>query len=472
MTGVQLAVKRRVQLPRPPRRAHPRLTEIGVVVASLLLGMLLADIGGRFGLMVMVGVPLGLLSLALVFDRPWIGIAAVFLSLPWSLKQLPGGFVLIQCLTMLVITAGIVRRLAAGRLPFARIPQLGWGIGILTLALLATPGSLNTTAAVKQDVDIVLGLLLTATVATHVDMARLRRLVHILLAVGAGICLVSLSQASNLHAGNGTQSGITVLHGVFTEHNQFGQFCAVIFVVALGTAIGARTRRERLLSSLAAVSALAPLVLALSRGAWLGCIVALTILSVLLPTARRVLLAVGVPVIIAAPLLGAFAPDLPEVQVVQERVQSLRHPVADPYDSRPLIWAEAGREIEASPWLGQGPGQFPYVAAQSTSLASTVAPAHAHNVLLTVAAEVGIPAALMLVGFTLEMLAVLRRVVGRLRASPDAALLAGIGASLGVLVGQGLVDFTLRNADLFLLTASLSGLVLAANLRTSSEVTS
>lgn len=470
MTVGQL-LERHIEAPRLTPREHPRLAAAGIAVAAALVGVMLADVGGRFGVAAMVGIPIGLVCLALVFDRPWIGAAAIFVSLPWSLKQLPGGFVLIQCVAMLLIIAGVIRRLAAGRLPFARIPQLGWGVAILSLALLATPGSLDATAAAKQDVDVVLGLFLTATIATHVSLRILRRLVHVLLVVGSGICLVSLSQASSLHAGNGTQSGITVLHGVFTEHNQFGQFCAVILVVALGNAIGARSPRERVLASAAALSALAPLVLALSRGAWLGCIVALALLSLLLPTARRVLLAVGVPILIAAPLLGVFAPDLPEVQVVQQRVQSLRHPVADPYDSRPLIWREAGREIEDSPWLGQGPGQFPYVAAQSTSLASTVAPAHAHNVLLTVAAEVGIPAALMLAAFTLEMLAVLRRVVRRLRATPDAALVAGIGASLGVLVGQGLVDFTLRNADLFLLTASLTGLVLAANVRTSPDTT-
>jgi O-antigen ligase len=148
--------------------------------------------------------------------------------------------------------------------------------------------------------------------------------------------------------------------------------------------------------------------------------------------------------------------------VVRERVATLHLPTRTPYDSRPDIWREAVREILAAPVLGQGPGQFPVVSRQATSEASTVYAYHAHNVLLTVAAEAGIPAALMLIGFTLTLLVMLVRTVARLRGGPDAALVAGLGSALAVVVGQGLVDFTLRNADIFLLLSVIVGLLLGA----------
>jgi len=180
------------------------------------------------------------------------------------------------------------------------------------------------------------------------------------------------------------------------------------------------------------------------------------------PRARRALALTFVAVAALVPLFGLLTPDLLQVTVIRQRVSTLHLPASTPYDSRPAIWREAVREIGVSPLLGEGPGQFPIVSRQAASSAATVYADHAHDVLLTTAAEVGIPAALALVGFTLTMLVVVVRAVRRLAGTPEAAVVAGIGSSLAVVVGQGIVDFTLRNADIFLLLSVLVGLTLAA----------
>jgi hypothetical protein len=94
-------------------------------------------------------------------------------------------------------------------------------------------------------------------------------------------------------------------------------------------------------------------------------------------------------------------------------------------------------------------------------------------VLLTVAAEAGTPAVLLLVGFTLSVGVVALRAIRRLRAwerPRDAALVAGLAAALMMVVGQGLVDFTLRNPIIIVVVWSVLGLLLAADRVTRTQV--
>src|SRR5207244_3119859 len=100
-----------------------------------------------------------------------------------------------------------------------------------------------------------------------------------------------------------------------------------------------------------------------------------------------------------------------QVRVVEERIGTIAHPsvAVNPYDIRPQIWREAELLIEEHPWLGVGPGNFPVATGLDNRLPEEID--HAHDVLLTVAAEVGIPAVLMLIGLTLALALLSRRVV-------------------------------------------------------------
>ena len=87
-------------------------------------------------------------------------------------------------------------------------------------------------------------------------------------------------------------------------------------------------------------------------------------------------------------------------------------------------------------------------------------------------AETGTPVVLLLVGFTLSVGVVALRAIRRLRDGErprDAALVASLAAALMVVVGQGLVDFTLRNPIIIVVVWSLLGLLLAADRVTRAE---
>jgi O-antigen ligase len=147
--------------------------------------------------------------------------------------------------------------------------------------------------------------------------------------------------------------------------------------------------------------------------------------------------------------------------VVGERLSTLARP-ANPLDDRPAIYREAGRQIRDDPWTGQGPGNFPVASARAVSQARTVGAYHAHNVLLTVASETGIPAAILLVALTLMLGRTVVRASRNLADPRDRALIAGVGSGLFVHVGHGLFDFNLRQAVVLFVTASLVGVVLVA----------
>ena len=438
------------------------LTAAGLA-AAVGAGVAIAWVGAHVGVAAMLALPIGVLLIATTLSRPLVAVGLVVVSIPVGLHTLPVGFVVVQGVAIAAVAATIVVRLGRGHTPLPLPAPVLWGVAVLMLCLLATPRAPDATLAVKQDIDVVLGLVLVmATVSAATSMAAVRRIGHLLLGVGVVIALMSLGHASALHAVAGAQRVDNRLRGTFTEPNQFGGFSAMVLVIAIGLALSARSRRERWWCALAGASVGAAMLLALSRGAWIGFMVAGALMLVFVPGARRALAAGVLVALVAIPLLGVLAPDSPQVTVVRERVSTVHLPANTPYDSRPAIWREALREIGTSPLLGQGPGQFPVVARQSASGAATVFPEHGHNVLLTVAAEAGIPAALCVIGFTVTMLFVLRRTVRRLRGRPDAALVAGLGAALAVVVGQGIVDFTLRNADIFLLLSVLVGLLLGA----------
>jgi O-antigen ligase len=248
----------------------------------------------------------------------------------------------------------------------------------------------------------------------------------------------------------------------FDHSNQLGSLCAMASMVTIGLIASARTARWRLAGAGLMLVLIGGQILTLSRGAWIGTVVGVVFLMFALPNARRALIALAIPFAIVAVLMFATSPDSTQIQVIGERFESLT--VRSPYDDRPAIWSEAIREIVADPLTGQGPGNFPVASTRSSSEASTVSAYHAHNILLTWAAESGIPAALLIVGFSISLVVAASRARRRgssRSAASDRAVMAGMAAALVALAAQGLVDYTLRNSVIFFAVWAIVGCLLA-----------
>jgi putative inorganic carbon (HCO3(-)) transporter len=456
--------------PALPARGLTRPVALGAAVAlsSFALGVALAVAGAEFGPAAVVAGPVVLLGGVAVLSRPIWGMLIVFAALPVGFVTFPfAGYEvkLVQAVAAAVVVLLVLRRLALGSLPLPWPPQMWWGLLFVVAALVATPSAVSTAEAVKQDGLLAVGFLLALAGGAAVrSFADLRRALGVLLVVAAGMCAYGLQGVSSQQAQFGGAVVENRAEGLFAQPNDLGAFAAIVLLVAIGTALGAHTRSGRLGAAAAAVVAFLALAFSLSRGGWLGTAFALTLLVIALPQARRAALAVVLPAIVVTGLvLTVVLPSPPpQVEVVRQRLGSFVALERNPYDDRPAIWAEAVREIRLDPWTGVGPGNFPIASTRSASVARNVGAQHAHDVLLTVSAEAGIPAALLLVGFTVALALLARRLVLELPSRRDRALVAGIAAGMAVQVGQGLVDFNLRNAVIFFLLWALLGLLLAA----------
>jgi len=224
-------------------------------------------------------------------------------------------------------------------------------------------------------------------------------------------------------------------------------------------------RAEQVVLGTAAVGALGALVVSASRGAWLGALVGFGVLVALHPKARRPVGRValgGVAVALGGLLLF---PGSGPVEAVGDRAASVAAPSGNPYDVRPLTWQEAVREFSQRPVLGNGPGTFDVLSGRSPSTLQFYPREHAHNGLLTTAAELGAAGVLAALGMVVALVAAVRARARRLRATHrwhDLGVLAGGAAALAALGGHLLVDYPLRNPLLMVTAWATLGLVLAA----------
>ena len=439
---------------------------LATLLVAAVVGAALAALAWRFGSLgpgLLFGAAvLPLLALAVVSD-PRTGLVVVFLTfgvssaVATSLGSLPFQLVELAVITMVTLIA--LRRLSDREAPLGWHPGLWWGIAIVTWAVLALPSGANLKLGVNQVASLGAGVVFAAAV---IGTLRSERDVRVVLGwfvgIAAGIALLGLTNASDLQSSFGGAVVSGRLQGAFDQPNQLGSFSAMGIPIALGFALGGRSTISRVFGWLAAGALFGALLLSLSRGAWIGMTLATLYLLFVLPAARRRLALTLIPVIFLAAGLGAFLPRSPQIAVVGQRLGAIT--ATNPYDERTEIWKVAREQVRADPWTGQGPGSFPVTSARAASGTVTVSADHAHNIWLTWAAEMGVPAVLFLTGLMLALAFTARRSNRSAKDSGDEQGLAFgtcLTAALITLVGQGLVDYTWRNQVLFVAIATLIG---------------
>jgi putative inorganic carbon (HCO3(-)) transporter len=452
----------------PARTPAPLWLLAAVAVGGTAAGAALAALGIRYGAWVPGAVAVLLVVAVAGLARPGWAVALVFAAIPIGAVPVgPLGVPMIQvavlgCMALIVLT-----RVNAGMAPLPWPPVMWWAAAIVALAVLETPLAIDPDAAVRQVAQLVTGVLITlAIVAAARRIEDVRWLVGAVVLVGTAACLLALPGAGQLRPRYGGAVVENRAQGLFTEPNQLGSFSALVLFLACALWLGGRVRPVRAAGGLAALAALSALALSLSRGSWIGAATGAVVLLATLPAARRRLLLLA-PVAVAAVLVPVvLQPDIPQLDVIGERLRTFSNPTASPWDDRPGIYREAWRQIQDRPLTGFGPGGFPVASSRAESDVRTIGAFHAHNVLLTVAAEAGTPAVLLLVGLTLSVGVTALRAIKRLRSQDrprEAAVVACLAAALMMVVGQGLVDFTLRNPIIIVLVWSVLGLLLAAD---------
>jgi O-antigen ligase len=441
---------------------------LGIVVFAAGLGACATAAATRVG---GDAAPALLLTLALipalilaVVARASVAVFVVLAIFPIGSVVLPTPVLAVQTIELVVLAMAIfvvVSRLAQGLLPLAWAPPLWWALALFIWTLVATTVAADLGLALKQDIMLLLGIVFACVVLAALETMRdIRWMLGALVAVSVVLAIVAVSSGVHLTEQLGGETVSGRLTGAFNHPNQLGLFATIAVALAAGLAFGAHTRAGRVAAAMSIPLLLATLVLSLSRGAWIGCALAFLYLLLVLREARRALLVLAIPMVIAVYLAGSFTPGSTEIQVIGERAKALT--TLSPYDGRPAIYAEARREIRYSPLRGVGPGNFPIAAQRAGSEAVTVYPDHAHNLWLTWAAEDGIPAVIMIIGLVIALALATKRAsrLAAVHSRSDRAVIAGIVAALIAVLGQGFFDYLLRNAVLWVELWGLIGALL------------
>jgi len=384
-----------------------------------------------------------------------IGLMTVLGNLP--LGSVPGNMPLITATAILLILLAVAQRLLAGRGAFpvdlATVSAVVWSIGVVASVVRSDDWGRSIVFGTWQIVAVLLPLAWRQLVGLAGRIEAVLRFWLVGAAAVAASGLVLASTGFDEAFGGAVVTGRPV--GVFSQPNEYGNYCMVVGMVAVTVAVLARGW-TRLLAIVTATSALAGMVLSLSRGAWLGELAGLLLLAVLVPQARRPLAWASLTAVMLVGLVVAVSPGSALVTVVAQRAASIADPASNPYDRRPVLVAEGLREWQSSPALGIGPNMFQPT---STTIGSAAFPdggEHPHNFVVAVLAEQGVVGLAALVGFFVVAiravgLARLRLLGPRHGRAPPVApfaatvvLAAAVG--LGAFAVEGLFDYPLRNA--------------------------
>ena len=433
-----------------------------VQVAGLAaLAGTLAAIGTLAGHQTTPVLPLGVAAaagvLVLAVARPLWVVQLAIIAIPLELFTVSLGPAGLSATEALMAAAGLgwaVRRLSRHQAPFVGGPLSGPAI-LLVASVVPALGTAS------ESFPIVRILLMWSAFALVFFMivedgteGTVRRVLGLLALAGAVVAVVSAvrsgGQAPVVDALGDTAAGRAV--GAFGDPNILGSFLALALpgAVVLGVAGPPAWRPFALAACVAMLSGLA---LSLSRG---GLVAAGGALLVLLGLRRvRWVAVVGgvvVAVILASPAnpLAGSAP----AAALAARVQSVRSAGQSQTDQRLEIYRTTPRIVAAHPLFGVGANQFSAVAPNYGLVDPVTGETfdHAHDIALTIAAELGLLGLGALVWLVLALVLTLRRAL-----RSDRTLALAVAAAFFGLALQGLVDYTLRSNVIASLVAVLAG---------------
>lgn len=416
-------------------------------------------------------------ALAALVKPVWVVIGAIF-ALPLETLSLPvgsAGLTPAESLFALAGAAWAAKQLIDGHLPVVRTPLTP---ALAALVLVAIPGLINAEddfQVVKRVVMWGLFFLTFNMLASEGRRDTPRQLLMALAAAGGLEGLITiLGAAGGPSLTLGTGEGLNRQQGTFDHPNTLGHFVAMALPAAV--AIAFRSKALLRIAALGAIVAMVvALALSLSRGGLIGAVGALS-LFLALRGFRRLTIAgmVGGILIALLALSGWVAPLRGNTQVTafEQRLTGEGPAGAKRPDDRWRIWSNTPKLVADYPIFGIGAYNFrDFSVRYGIVKAETRQPySHAHNVPLTVLAEMGIVGLAAFIWVLVGIARILRRAASR-RVGDDRVYgiaIAGILLAVGL---QGMVDDTIGANSFAALTISLVAAAWLVAERSRDEVT-
>ncbi|MEO5821537.1 MAG: O-antigen ligase family protein [Vicinamibacteraceae bacterium] len=261
----------------------------------------------------------------------------------------------------------------------------------------------------------------------------------LIISVGALSALIGIAQFGLLHYDNLSQRP----HGSLTHYMTYS---GVLMLVACAAAARLVFRRDgttflggsRTWTVLVMPALIVALALTFTRSAWVGLVAGVGVLIVLKD--RRLL--AGIPLVVALTILVAPTS-------VTARMYSM-FDVNDPSNKDRVAMLESGLEIVRDhPFTGVGPDMVKSVYKEYRQpWAVNDLNVHLHNVPVHIAAERGLPALLIWIGFIVFLS---RDLIRRVMTSRQPSLAAGGLAAVAAMVAAGLFEYNFGDSEFLML---------------------
>jgi O-antigen ligase len=429
------------------RRGWPALLALLLLGAAALGSALVVQLAYRTSPVVPLAAAVALAFGALAFARPLTAVYASIMLIPLELVSVRLGDVrgLTPAEALWVLTAAgwTLGRIVNGQLPLTRSP-LTKPFGLMVVAIV--PGlavAVENFFVVKTLLMWSAFFLISQLVIVDGRLSTVRRLLLALVAAGGVVGTIAVVNAGS-HPQELLAQGALATNrsvGAFSHPNQLAGFAVMVFPAAVALAAHERPW-VRAFASVAAVPILAGAVLSLSRGGLLALAGALIVMLGWRPFRR---FAVVAAVVIAGLSLAGAGPlqPVPEAAVVVTRLSSVTY-AAQGVDPRFVIWRKAPQIIKDHLPFGTGAGNFVYASTTYGVVipGERVAFGHAHNILLTMAAELGVLGVVALAWITIALFRVLAVACRR---SAARGLAFAVAAGLASVALQGQVDYLLAS---------------------------
>jgi len=394
-----------------------------------------------------------------VMWQPMVGVYLGLLSIPLELLsfRVGGSFGLSPSELLFLLTAAATAfHVAARSRTITPSPVFGWFLALLLVGLLGLTFAEDTFVIVR----IVLMWSAFLTVAALVSSGTPEELERVLRAVGltggiVGLIALATTGDQQLMAGGVIASNRA--EATFAHPNVLA-FCLQMSIpVALVTGMRARGLMKVVLLAAAAI-AVAGLALTLSRGGIVGAGISLAVLLAWAPFRRYAGAILLVLSLFALANIGSLHDS--SASLVAQRLSTLNSEgIRD--NPRTKIWRATPDIIADYPFLGTGMGNFGEVSPRyGIRDLGGFAYDHAHNIVLTFAAETGLIGVFLFLGF---VFAVARAGMRALRAGdwPGFAPALAVAASLVGLFVTSLGEYPPRTNVIMAMIMVLVGSLVA-----------
>jgi hypothetical protein len=244
-------------------------------------------------------------------------------------------------------------------------------------------------------------------------------------------------------------------------------FVTICVPLQLVFALRARSSIARLAGWLGAAVSISALSLALTRGAFVALAIAGIWLVVVWRPARTMALVLAI--VLTGLLLTKFNPlsSLLNTDLVVERIATVTSPETQTVEERLRIWRKTPQIFEDHLPFGIGAENLPQHAGAYGLLFPAGAPNNAHDTVLVIATEFGIPGLITLAWLGAALMRTLKR-ARAIRLEPERSLAIAISASFLALAVDALTDYSYGDNAFFLVVILLAAI--ASRLARNAEV--